>query len=212
MLRVASRTPAVNLPPINLWEELKEMERFFQGKDEVHKTMRRLVRRLERAKISYAVVGGMALSAHGHRRATTDVDILLNRQGFEQFRKQFVGKNYGPVPDRKRRFTDRVNDVRVDILVTGLFPGVGMPGPIAFPDPDDVCETIHKISYLNLVALIELKLAARRWQDFADVVKLIAANNLDELFAERLHRSVRSDYVECLEEKRREDEFEAKYG
>ena len=56
------------------------------------------------------------------------------------------------------------------------------------------------------------KLAARRHQDFADVVNLIHFNGLDESFAERLHPSLRRDYIECLEEKRREDEYEARNG
>ena len=69
------------------------------------------------------------------------------------------------------------------------------------------------LPYVNLVTLVELKLAARRWQDFADVVALIRGNDLDEEFAKRLHRSVRRDYLGCLdealEEKRREEKYEA---
>jgi hypothetical protein len=33
---------------------------------------------------------------------------------------------------------------------------------------------------------------------------------LDESFQEQLHSSVRGDFIECLEEKRREDEYEAR--
>ena len=105
---------------------------------------------------------------------------------------------------------DRTNRINVDILVTGQFPGSGDPGPIAYPDPEDVSETIDKIRVLNLEALIQLKLAARRYKDFGDVVELIRSNNLDESFAEGLHASIRGDYSECLEEKRREDLYEAR--
>ena len=58
----------------------------------------------------------------------------------------------------------------------------------------------------------QLKLAARRYQDFADVVQLIRAHQLEEAFANRLHPSLQPDYIECLEEKRREDEYEAREG
>ena len=58
--------------------------------------------------------------------------------------------------------------------------------------------------------LIQLKLAARRHQDFADVVNLIRVHNLDESYQEKLHPSLHRDYVECLEEKRREDEYESR--
>jgi hypothetical protein len=44
------------------------------------------------------------------------------------------------------------------------------------------------------------------------VVNLIRFNDLDETFAQRLHRTLRQDYIECLEEKRREDEYDARNG
>lgn len=116
--------------------KLKELDLFYQGKDQVHKTMRRLVKRLEKANIPYALVGGMAVFFHEHRRATNDVDVLLSKEGFDEFRKRVVGKNYEPVPRRGRRFVDRVNRVKLDVLVTGYFPGTGKPGPIAYPDPE----------------------------------------------------------------------------
>lgn len=185
---------------------------FHKGKDPAHRTLGRLVRRLEKAAIPHAFMGGMAVYAHGHRRLTDDVDVLLTREGLEEFRKRFVPKNYQPVPGRSRRFVDRVTGVIVDVLVTGLFPGFGKPGPIAFPDPLAVRQQIDSIYYVDRATLIELKLAARRHQDFADVVKLIDTHNLDESFVDRLHHSVRKDFIECLEEKRREEEYEARNG
>jgi hypothetical protein len=141
---------------------------------------------------------------------TDDVDVLLTPEGFEQFKRLFVPKDYEPVARRSRRFIDRANGVPLDVLVTGLFPGSGRPGPIAFPDPTKVRERIGKFYHVDLATLIELKLAARRYQDLADVVALIAAHDLDESFLDRLHASVRQDFIECLEEKRREDEYEAR--
>ena len=182
---------------------------FFQGRDEVHKTMRRLANRLEKAGIPYVVVGGMAVYAHHYRRTTNDVDFLVTADGFDEFQRLFVPKNYEPMPKRPRRFIDRVNKVTVDFLVTGHFPGSGKPGPISYPDPTEVGQTIEKIQVANLTSLIQLKLAARRYQDFADVVNLIRFNQLDESYLEKLHSSVQGDFIECLEEKRREDEYEA---
>jgi hypothetical protein len=57
-----------------------------------------------------------------------------------------------------------------------------------------------------------LKLAARRYRDFGDVVELIRHNHLDESFVDQLHPSLKQDYIECLEEKRREVEYEARNG
>jgi len=183
---------------------------FFQGKDPVHQTMRRLIKRLGKASIPHAVVGGMAVFAHGYRRTTDDLDILVTSDGLLQFRSRFVSKYYTPHPTLRRRFTDRVNGVTVDFLVTGLFPGSGKPGPIAYPDPSSTTEIIRNVPYVDLVTLITLKLAARRHQDFADVVNLIRPHGLDESFCSRLHPSLQRDFIECLEEKRREDEYEAR--
>jgi hypothetical protein len=185
---------------------------FFQGKGPVHQSLRRLVKRLEKAKIPHAIVGGMAVNAHGHERMTQDVDVLLTPEGFAEFKRLYVPRFYEPVPRRSRRFIDRTNQRTLAILVTGLFPGMGQPGPIAFPDPSTVREQIQDIYYINLETLVQLKLAARRHQDFADVVSLISVHNLDESFLPRLHPSVHRDFIECLEEKRREDDYIAREG
>lgn len=183
---------------------------FFQGRDEVHKSMRRLVKRLEKAGIPYAIRGGMAVYAHQYRRTTDDLDILLTPAGFDEFKNRFVPKYYVNVEGRSRRFIDRLNEMTLDFLLTGLYPGLGKPGPFTFPDPEKVSQTIENYEVVNLPTLVDLKLAARRYQDFADVVNLIRANGLDESFQTRLHPSVRRDFIECREEKRREDEYEAR--
>jgi hypothetical protein len=194
--------------PINFMERLKEIDLFFQENDPVHQTMRRVAEGLERAGIPYAVMGGMAVNAHGHKRTTGDVDFLLTPQGFAEFRRRFVPQDFEPVPRRTKRFADKANGVTFDILVTGLFPGSGEPGPVAFPDPAAVSEVIKNVSVIDLPTLIQLKLAARRYQDFGDVVNLIRVHNLDEGFQARLHPSVRRDFIDCVDERRREDEYE----
>ncbi len=183
---------------------------FFEGLGEVHETMKRLVGRLRKAGIPYAIVGGMAVNAHGHERLTKDVDVLLTAEGFAEFMSLHVPKHYEPAPGRQRRFVERKSKRTVDVLVTGRFPGSGRQGPIAFPDPEAVAQTIERIEYVDLSTLIQLKLAARRYQDFADVVGLIRCHELDESYLPKLHHSVHRDFIECLEEKRREDEYEAR--
>jgi hypothetical protein len=191
-------------------DPLRAITMFHLGRDPAHIALRRLVRRLQKAGIVHAIMGGMALYVHGHRRMTDDVDVLLTPDSFAEFKRLFVPKNYEPLPGRARRFTDRANGVILDVLVTGLHPGSGKPGPIAFPDPAAVRELKDNVYYIDLNTLMELKLAAGRHQDFADVVHLIDIHGLDETFQSKLHTSVRSDFIECLEEKRREDEYEAR--
>jgi hypothetical protein len=191
---------------------LVEADRFFAERGEVHQTMKRLVRRLKRAKIPYVVVSGMAVNAHLYERMTKDMDVLLTANGSEQFQRLYVPKFYSLVPGFSRRFIDRKNQRGVDVLLTGLYPGSGKRGPIAFPDPKTFVHEVKSVRYIDLVNLIQLKLCARRHRDFADVVELIRYNHLDDSFLERLHPSVRSDFIECLEEKRREDLYQARNG
>jgi len=199
---------AVKKARLSFSDRLKEIDMFFEGADRVHQTMNRAVAKFEEAGIVYAIAGGMAVNAHRHARTTKDVDFLLTPTGLTSFRARCLQQDFEPVPGRPRRFRDRSNGVTVDILVTGLFPGSGAPGPIVFPDPAEVSETIDKRRVLNLPTLIQLKLAAGRHQDFADVVNLIRVHNLDEAFLSALHAAVHRDFIECLEEKRREDEYE----
>jgi hypothetical protein len=194
---------------VGFWQGLKEIDMFFRGRDPVHKTMKRLTKRLEKAGIPYAIVGGMAVYAHRYRRTTYGLDVLLTRDGFAEFRRRFVPKSYSPT-ERPCRFVDKTSGITVDVLVTGLFPGSDKPGPVAYPDPANVTEEIEKVQVIDLPTLIQLKLAARRHQDFADVVNPISTHNLNESFVDKLHTSLRRDYIECLEEKRRDDEFNAR--
>jgi hypothetical protein len=206
-------SPTVQLDltkPHRFTDRLKEIDLFFQKKDPVHATMNRLAKRLEKAGITHALMGGMAVNAHRYVRTTADVDFLLTPEGFAEFKRLFVPKYYERLPGPPRKFRDLKSNVKVDILLTGLYPGSGKPGPIAFPDPAKVCTTIDDRQVVDLPTLIQLKLAARRHRDFADVVELIRYNNLDESYGARLHASVQRDFIECLEEKRREDEYEAR--
>jgi hypothetical protein len=181
---------------------------FFQGNDRVHQAMRRVAEQLDRANIRYAIVGGMAVNAHHHERTTKDVDFLLTADGFVALRRLADAGHFNAVPGRPRRFVDSETGITFDILITGLYPGSGQPGPIAYPDPGQVSQAIDDLSVVKLPMLIQLKLAAGRYQDFADVVNLIRANRLEESFQDQLHPSIRGDYIECLEEMQREDEYE----
>jgi hypothetical protein len=170
--------------------------------------MRRIAGVMEKSGIPYAIVGGMAVKSHGYRRTTDDVDFLVTAEGFARFRAIASSEEIESVPGRPRRFLDSINGITFDLLVTGRFPGSGDPGPVAYPDPSSVSQVIENVTVIDLKTLVQLKLAATRHQDFADVVNLIRFNNLDESFQDQLHPSVRKDYIECLEEKRREDEYE----
>jgi hypothetical protein len=131
-------------------DRLKEISMFFQKRSPQHQTMRRLAKRLKKAGISYAVMGGMAVNAHGAERTTKDVDILLTFEGLEQFRRDFVGETYEQVAGRPRRFMERQSGITIDCLVAGRYPGSGKPGPVAFSDPAEEIENIRVVSLSQL--------------------------------------------------------------
>src|SRR5262249_5380043 len=95
-------TPEVNCKPFSFMNRLQEIGIFFQKRSPQHQTMRRLARRLKKAGIPYAIVGAMAVNAHGAERTTKDVDILLTADGLERFRREFVGKEVGRGEGRPR--------------------------------------------------------------------------------------------------------------
>jgi hypothetical protein len=204
-------SPSPSSPALQTFRErLQEISMFFDASDRIHQTMRRVATKLEEAGIHYALVGGMAVNAHQHPRTTKDVDFLITPQGMASFLRTYVPAEFEPCPGHARRFIDRGTGVTFDFLVTGRFPGSGRPGPIAYPNPENVSQTIDNTQVVNLATLIELKLAAGRHKDFGDVVELIRVHNLDESFTTRIHSAVHGDFIECLEEKRREDDYEAR--
>src|SRR5437660_9934139 len=101
----------------SLWQRLKEIGMFFEKRDPVHQTLRRLAQRLEKAGIPYAVMGAMAVNLHGARRTTDDVDILLTPEGLAQFREKLAPKYYDQVEGRPRRLVEKKSGAQMDCLV-----------------------------------------------------------------------------------------------
>jgi hypothetical protein len=172
----------------------------------------RLAQRLHQEAIPYALLGASAVSAHGARPIKDDVIVLLTLQGLEWFRQSFVGPIYDQLPKHSRRFVERESNITVQVRLSGHYPGIAGPGPFPFPDPALVGEEIDGVVVVTLAKLIQFKLAERRYYDSADVVSLIEVHKLDESFLDKLHPSVWDNYSKCLEEKRRQDEWEARNG
>jgi hypothetical protein len=180
---------------------MDEGDRHFQRDDLVFKTLRKIAGRLESIYVPYAVAGGMALEAHGFRRLTVDVDILVTREGLKTIHEKFEGLGYVPPFVGSKNLRDTEHGVRIEFLITGEFPGDGKPKPVAFPDPVEVGVEINEVRYLSLPALVELKLASGmtnlgRLKDLADVQELIKAVMLPSAFADQLNPYVRDKYLE----------------
>lgn len=176
--------------------------RFFMGQGTLNETLRRIAKDLDRHKINYSLIDAVALNSHGYRRFTEDIDLLLTREGLEKFRKELVGLGYRPAFEgATKKFRTTEENVTVEIITTGEFPGDGKPKPVKFPNPSENQIEIDGIKTLTLEKLVELKLASgmtapHRLKDLADVQELIKIKNLAADFSEKLNPFVREKFLE----------------
>lgn len=89
---------------------MREASRFYMKEGPVYETLQRMTVRLAELNIPYAVVGGMALNAHG----------------------------YVPPFAGSKDLRDVTTQVKIKFLVTGQYPGKGKPRPVPFHDPAGV--------------------------------------------------------------------------
>ncbi len=168
----------------------------------IHETMRRLSTTLNEMQISFAIAGAMAANAHGHKRTTSDVDILIRREDLLRFKERWIGRGWVDKFEGSKNFRDAVTNINVDTLIVGDFPGDGLPKPVAFPTPESVSErNAEGLPFISLKTLIELKLAsgmtaAHRPRDFDDVIQLVRANKLGHEFLHQLNPYVATKFEE----------------
>ncbi len=176
--------------------------RFFMGEGILNETLRRVTRDLETHQIDYSVIGAVALNQHGYRRFTEDIDLLLSREGLEKFRNLLIGRGYRPAFEgATKKFRTTEENVTIEIITSGEFPGDGKAKPVQFPDPTENQIEIDGVKTLKLETLIELKLASgmtapHRLKDLADVQELVKVKNLNAEFAGRLNPYVRNKFLE----------------
>jgi len=176
--------------------------RFFMGEGILNDTLRRVTKDLENHQIDYSVIGAVALNQHGYRRFTEDIDLLLTKEGLEKFRNELIGKGYRPAFEGATKiFRTTQENVTVEVITSGEFPGDGKPKPVVFPNPSKYQTEIDGVKTLILEKLIELKLASgmtapHRLKDLADVQELIKLKNLSAEFADKLNLFVREKFLE----------------
>lgn len=176
--------------------------RFFMGQGTLNETLRRVVKDLERRGIDYNVIGAIALNQYGYRRFTEDIDLLLTREGLEKFQKELVGLDYRPAFEgATKKFRTTEENVTVEIITAGEFPGDGKPKPVVFPNPKESKIEIDGIKTVSLEKLVELKLASgmtasHRLKDLADVQEIVRIKNLSAEFAAKLNPFVREKFLE----------------
>jgi hypothetical protein len=111
---------------------------------------------LTRAGVRHVVIGGLAVGANGHPRATKDVDFLVGDEAFHHHAGGLVTMNPAiPIA---------VNGVAIDYL-TPRADEAHLAGALAAPPG----------TFIDVARLIYMKLRASRMQDRADIVALVNA-------------------------------------
>jgi hypothetical protein len=180
---------------------LSEGSIFFEGGGAVQKTLLKITKRLTELGIPFAIVGGMALYNHGLRRFTEDVDLLVTPESLGAIHERVEGLGYLPPFAGSKNLRDTETGVKIEFLVAGEYPGDGLPKPVSFPDPATVAVDKNGIPCVNLLTLVELKIASGmtgvgRLKDLADVEQLIIKLDLPRDFGRQLNPYVQAKFAE----------------
>jgi hypothetical protein len=118
------------------------------------------------------------------------------------FHRELIGLGYVPAFEgaRKRLRSTREN-VSIEVIVAGEYPGDGRPKPVSFPVPATSSTEIDGVRVVTLEKLVELKLASGmtapdRLKDLADVQELIKVRGLSADFAAMLNSYVQDKFLE----------------
>jgi hypothetical protein len=143
-----------------------------------------------------------------HELPSEDVDILVTKDNLIRIHKELEGLGYLRPYANSKHLRDTELGVKIEFLMTGEYPGDGKEKPVSFPDPAMVSFSSGGVYYLNLPALVELKLAsgmtsAGRMKDLSDVLELIKLLNLPANFTDQLNPFVRGKYLELWKQGRK---------
>jgi hypothetical protein len=127
------------------------------------------------------VSGGWAVWRHGYvGRVTQDIDVALPKDRIDDFLQTAAVSGFEVLKQPEGRWPKlqhRETGIDVDILPEGGRPGTASrPAPTTIPHPKAMGAVRGTLKYSSLDSLIELKLAAGRLRDEADVVELAREN------------------------------------
>ncbi len=126
---------AVSTSDPELAARFEQLGRFFMGTSDVHLALARVTQQLDEMQIPYAICGAMAVNAHGHQRATTDVDLLVTPACLALFKAKALGLGWVEKFPGSRGVRDAERKVPINFLLTGGVPDDGAPRGVSFPDP-----------------------------------------------------------------------------
>jgi hypothetical protein len=168
-------------------------ERMVTAVEKVRDRLRRVAKALEEGQVPYAIVGGNAVAAHVAEvdeaavRNTQDVDILLRRDDLERAKEVlgkagFIYRHAASIdmfldgPGAKARDAVHVVFAREKVRQEYLLPA---------PDVDEMKQT-ETARYLDLEALVRMKLTSFRRKDQVHISDFIEVGLVDASWCARL--------------------------
>lgn len=146
------------------------------------------------------LAGGWAVWRHGYvGRVTQDLDMVLPTDRVEEFLRAAAVSGFEILPQAPGRWPKarhKETGIQVNILPEGGRPGTASkPAPTTIRHPSELGAAGAALRYVKLPALVELKIAAGRARDEADVIELVRANG-DQVEMIRQHlAAVHADYL-----------------
>jgi hypothetical protein len=194
-----------NLPTID--PGLPILERMVRAVQKVRDRLLRLAEALEKAGVTYAVIGGNAVAAwvatvdESAVRNTQDVDVLLDRRDFARVVQTLEAAGF-----------IHQNVAGVDLFLDGPSAGPRDSVHVVFagekvrphyeapaPDLDEVQSFPPGMKVLGLDALVRMKLTSYRWKDRMHLLDLVQAGLLGKGALERLPPVLAARLREVLE-------------
>lgn len=152
---------------------------------------------LNKYKVNYAIVGGLAVNFHGYQRFTKDIDLLVSLKEAElkQLVKCLKSLNFKPIypislddllDESKRNEWIEHRNMTVFSVVSDNMPSLTVdlfvlpPYPYEELQSDLIIESIGdgvELPVIDLQRLIEMKRLAGRPQDLIDIDNLTKLSN-----------------------------------
>jgi hypothetical protein len=201
-------TPAFLYEQINLADQLLAGRKTMLDPQDLPGSYGRVVKAVDhllQVTGTQAVLGGgWAVWRHGFAgRLTQAIDIVLPADRIDEFVRaasvsgfEVLSQSEGRWPKVRHKDTD----TKVYILPEGGRQGTAAhPAPTIIRHPTALGAAGTALRYITLPALIELKIAAGRARDEADIIELIRVNT-DQVDAIRQHLAgIHGDYVQAFD-------------
>lgn len=171
---------------------------YFEQRSAVHRALRDFAQQLQNHQIEYAVAGDLCMFFHGYLRFTEIVEILTTSAGLSRILNEVADWRVASPLPTKNAIRHAETGVKIKFLVAGEHRIGDGSKPVIFPYPSDVSTVIDGISFMDIVALIELKFAnadvTTTRRELADIQELIRYLHLPREFAENFEPCRRESF------------------